>query len=306
MGQERPLMEHLAEIRVRVVKIAITVGIIVVLAIMLSIRMFDFNGYKIPLPYPDPLNNVAIQLMFVMQKNLLPENVTLIQIAPGQAFFAQIYVAILLGVIFAMPVIVKQLATFINPGLDPREKRTIKQITIPAVGLFAAGCLFSYFVVIPYILTFLYRYGESIGVTTFLNITEFVSFVMQMLIAFGLSYQLPIIMWGVTVSGMVEPRFWRHNIRYAVIIIAVFGAVITPDGSGVTMWFVAGPMLALYVLAMLIVERKTEKNPTSHNVRGLDMDEVREVARSLGIDYTNKSDEELRVEIDKAIKERKT
>lgn len=308
MGQERPLMEHLAELRVRLMKIAIAVGIITIISISLSIRMFDFNGYKIPLPYPDPFNNIAIQLMFVMKEDLLPENVSLIQIAPGQAFFAQFYVAILLGVILAMPVIAKELATFISPGLHPNEKGTVKKIAAPAVALFATGCLFSYFVAIPYILNFLYTYGQSIGIATFLNITDFVSFVMQLLIAFGISYQLPIIMWAITVSEMVEPRFWRDNIRYAVVIIAVFGAVITPDGSGVTMWFISGPMLVLYVLAMVFVERKVKKNPkpTSHNVSGVDRDKLREVARSLGMDYTNKSDEELRAEIDKAIKEQKT
>ena len=79
---------------------------------------------------------------------------------------------------------------------------------------------------------------------------------MQLLIIFGLSYQFLIIMWATTVSGMVGHSFWRHNLRYAIIIITIFGAFITPDGSGVTMWFVAGPMLLLYVIGMLILERK--------------------------------------------------
>jgi len=286
MDRERPLMEHLQELRGRLFKIAIAVGIITVLAITFSIQIYDINGYQIPLPYPDPLNNVAIQLMSLMQEDLLPPNVRLVQLAPGQAFFAAIYISVLLGVIFGMPVIVKELTAFIFPGLQAREKAMIKKITLPAVALFAAGCLFSYFVVIPYILAFLYRFGESIGVATFLNITEFVSFVMQFLVAFGLSYQLPIVMWAVTLSGMVEPKFWRNNIRYAIVIIAVFGAVITPDGSGVTMWFVAGPMLALYLVAMILVERKLKEIPktSSDNVSEADRDKLRE-SRSPSTDY---------------------
>lgn len=261
MDRERPLMEHLQELRGRLLKIAIAVGIITMIFITLGIKMANVSGYEIPLPYLDPLNNIAIQVMSAMKNDLLPPNVSLVQLAPGQAFFAQIYIAVLLGVIFSMPVIVKEMATFINPGLHARERGMVKKITIPAVCLFAAGCLFAYYVVIPYILTFLYQYGESIGVNTFLNITEFVSFVMQFLLAFGFSYQLPIIMWAATTSEMVEPQFWRRNIRYAVVIIAAAGAIITPDGSGVTMWFVAGPMIALYVVAMLYVERKVKKNP---------------------------------------------
>ncbi len=305
MDRERPLMEHLQELRGRVVKIAIAVGIITALCITLGIKTYDVNGYEIPLPYPDPLNNIAIQLMTVMKGDLLPPNVSLVQLAPGQAFFAAIYVAVLLGVIFGMPVIVKELTSFIFPGLRARERKMVKKVVLPAIGLFAAGCLFSYFVVIPYILNFLYQFGESIGVSTFLNITEFISFVMQFLIAFGLSYQLPIIMWAVTVSGMVEPNFWRTNIRYAIIIIAAFGAVITPDGSGVTMWFVAGPMIALYLVAMVYVERNVKKSPeTSHNVSEVDRDKLRELARSLGIDYTGMSDEELKAKIEKLEQEK--
>jgi sec-independent protein translocase protein TatC len=298
MDRERPLMEHLQELRGRLFKIAIAVGIITVLSITFSIQMYDINGYQIPLPYPDPLNNVAIQLMTVMAKDLLPPNVSLVQLAPGQAFFAAIYISVLLGVIFGMPVIVKELTAFIFPGLQAREKEMVKKITLPAVALFAAGCLFSYFVVIPYILVFLYQFGESIGVATFLNITEFVSFVMQFLVAFGLSYQLPIIMWAVTLSGMVEPKFWRNNIRYAIVIIAVFGAVITPDGSGVTMWFVAGPMLALYLVAMILVEKKLKETPTtsSDNVNEADRDKPRE-AKSPSTDY-GMSEKESKAQIE--------
>jgi len=312
IDRERPLMEHLQELRVRITKIAIVVGIIIIVSISFGIKTYDINGQAIPLLYPDPLNNVAIQLMTVMKQDLLPENVQLVQLAPGQAFFAQIYVGVLLGVILGMPVIVKELAAFISPGLHSHEKGMVRKITIPAVGLFAVGCLFSYFISIPYILNFLYQYGVSIGVGTFLNITEFISFVMQFLIAFGLSFELPIIMWATTVSEMVEPRFWRDNIRYAIIIIAIFGAVITPDGSGVTMWFISGPMFLLYAIGMVFIERNTKKklspvyNVSELNVSELDRDKLCEVAKSLGINCDNKSDAELRAEIEKVRQKEKT
>jgi sec-independent protein translocase protein TatC len=259
MYKERPFMDYLQEIRIRIIRIVLVVVLVTVLCMTLTINMLDFKGYKIPLPYPDPLNNIAIQVIITMKENLLPENVTLIQIAPGQAFFAQIHVATILGIILAMPVIVREFVTFIGPGLYQHEKATIKKIAIYAISLFAMGSLFSYFIVIPYILDFLYIYGESIGVSTFFEITEFVPFVMHLLIVFGLSYQLPIIMWAATICGMIEPGFWRDNLRYVIIIIVIFSAIITPDGSGVTMWFIAGPMLLLYVLGVLYIERKIKR-----------------------------------------------
>jgi sec-independent protein translocase protein TatC len=259
MYKERSFIDYLQEIRIRIFRIALAVVLVTVLCMTLTINMLDFNGYKIPFPYPDPSNNMAIQVIITMKENLLPENVTLIQVAPGQAFFAQIYVAAILGIIMAMPFIVREFVAFIGPGLYQHEKATVKKVTIYAIGLFAIGSLFSYFIVVPYILEFLYLYGESIGISTFFEITEFVPFVMHLLIAFGLSYQLPIIMWATTVSEMVEPRFWRNNLRYVIIIIAIFSAIITPDGSGVTMWFIAGPMPLLYVLGILLIERKIKR-----------------------------------------------
>jgi sec-independent protein translocase protein TatC len=259
MYKERSFIDYLQEIRTRIIRIILAVVLVTVLCMTLTINMLDFNGYKIPFPYPDPSNNIAIQVIITMKENLLPENVTLIQVAPGQAFFAQIYVAAILGIIMAMPFIIREFVAFIGPGLYQHEKATVKKVTIYAIGLFAIGSLFSYFMVVPYILEFLYLYGESIGISTFFEITEFVPFVMHLLIAFGLSYQLPIIMWASTVSEMVEPRFWRNNLRYVIIIIAIFSAIITPDGSGVTMWFIAGPMLLLYVLGILLIERKIKR-----------------------------------------------
>ena len=108
-------------------------------------------------------------------------------------------------------------------------------------------------------LEFLYRYGESAGLVTFLNVIEFVTFVLQFLLAFGFSFQLPLVMYAISASGMVDADFWRKNIRYAIVTIVIFGAIITPDGSGVTMWFIAGPMIALYVAGMMLIERKERK-----------------------------------------------
>lgn len=86
-------------------------------------------------------------------------------------------------------------------------------------------------------------------------------YIMQFLIISGLSYQLPIVMWIFTISGIVEYKFWRQKLMYAVIIIAIFGAIISPDSSGVAIWFAAGPMLLLYVIGMLVIEKKVKNIP---------------------------------------------
>lgn len=259
MYKVSPFMEYLQDLRVRISRIAITAGLATILCMTFSIGIFDFNGYKIPLPYPSPLNNLATQIIHVLQESLLPKNVKLVQVTPQGAFLTQIYVAVLIGIISAVPIMIREMTAFVKPALYQHERATIEKITTPAIGLFAIGCLFSYFVVIPNTLYFLYKYGESIGVSTFFNVSEFIPFVMQFLIAFGLSYQFPLVMWVITLFKIVEPNFWRNNLRYVIIILVVFGAIITPDGSGITMWFIAVPMIFLYVFGMLFIEWKTKR-----------------------------------------------
>lgn len=262
MDELKQIGTHLEELRKRLIRIVLTVVIISVFILSFHLNAFDYNGVTLYYPTPDPLDNIAAQVTVAMKNQMVPESVQLIQTAPGQAFFAQFYVAVLLGIILGMPVIVKELVSFVSPALDKKETRIIRNITIPAVGLFIGGCLFSYFFVTPYILEFLYKYGEASGLVTFLNIVDFITFVLQFLLAFGISFQLPLVMYAVSASGMTDAKFWRKNIRYAIIVIVIFGAVITPDGSGITMWFVAGPMMALYLAGMIFVERQGKQIAT--------------------------------------------
>jgi sec-independent protein translocase protein TatC len=241
-------------------RIVIVVGIITVFILTFHFTPFEINGIQLYYPTLNPINNIAAQITNLMKQQLIPDEVQLIQTAPGQAFFAQIYIGALAGIVFGMPVIIREMTGFIKPALKEREIHVSRAIALPALGLFIAGCLFSYVLVVPYILDFLYKYGEASGIVTFLNIIDFVSFVLQFLLAFGLSFQLPLIMYAVTASGIIDSSFWRKNIRYAIVIIVIFGAVITPDGSGITMWFIAGPMFALYLAGMFFVERKENKN----------------------------------------------
>lgn len=262
MSEIEEISKHLENLRSRIIKIILVVGIISVFILTFHATPFEFNGITLYYPMPAPFDNMAAQLTESLKIELIPEQVQLIQTAPGQAFFAQLYISLLLGVVFGMPLIIKEAVGFLKPALEEKEINVIRSITIPSIALFAAGCLFSYILVIPYVLEFLYKYGESSGLITFLNIIDFVTFVLQFLLAFGISFQLPLIMHATSASGATDAKFWRRNLRYAIVLIIVFGAIITPDGSGVTMWFIGAPMIALYVAGMFFVERQEKKIAT--------------------------------------------
>ena len=228
---EMSFKDHIYELRSRVLRIAISILVITIFCMMFGIEQVDLKDQNneiniidtIFYPYPNPLNNIAIQITGYMKENLVPTGVELIQTAPGQAFFAQVYVAALVGMILTIPIIVKEIYEFVFPAIEKdRKKKKIKliKILIPIVMLFIIGLLFAYVLVIPFTLDILYKYGESLGVETFLNINDFISFVLQFLLGFGVAFQLPIIMYIISLSEIVDNRFWIRNFRYAIIIFS--------------------------------------------------------------------------------------
>jgi sec-independent protein translocase protein TatC len=256
MVVEMTIREHIDELRVRVLRVAVMIVVITIFAMTFDLRPIQVNGIPLAYPYPDPLHNISIRLTFYMQETLLPEEVSLIQTAPGQAFFSQIYVSVLIGLTLSIPIIMREVSAFISPAISTKTKIGLVNVFLPSIALFIGGIAFSYILVIPFVLGFLYQFGEALNVATFLTISNFISFVMQFFLGFGIAFQLPILMYGISLTNTISPRFWRANFRYALLILIIFGALITPDGSGVTMWFVSIPMLLLYLAGMLIVERR--------------------------------------------------
>jgi sec-independent protein translocase protein TatC len=291
------IAEHFNELRIRIIHIVICIAIITIFSMSFSIKSTILpvsipaqdggpqENLKAYYPYPDPLNNVALQLTSYMKDTLLPTGVKLIQTAPGQVFFAQVHISLLIGLIASLPIVIKEIFGFISPAFDPsknnddsetreedkdgmtKDKNGKKafsrfklfKVISPIFLLFLLGVVFSYVLVIPFTLNFLYKYGEAIGAETFLTVNDFITFVLQFVLGFGIAFQLPVIMYVLSLSGATDSKFWQRNFRYAIIIITVFGAIITPDGSGVTMWFIALPMIALYAIGILAIRRREDR-----------------------------------------------
>lgn len=247
-------IDHLKELRNRFLKIIVITIAIMVVCTVFGVHMVTVSGLSFYFLVPTVYNNIASQVTLFLSDNLVPSQVELIQTAPGQALYAQIYVAILLSISCAVPLIAREILAFISPAMSMTSKRkAILTIILPTAALFFAGVLFSFYLAIPITLTFLYQYGQSIGVLTFLNISDFINFILQFFIAFGISFQLPLIMFFLSFSGLVGLKFWIKNFKFALLIIIIFGAIITPDGSGITMWFISVPMLALYLIGILLI-----------------------------------------------------
>lgn len=256
--REMTLFEHIEELRVRLIRIFVAVGIVTAVSFFFQIKEMPFGiplGGKCYFLYPGVFHNIASQLILRMENDLVPPYVRVMQATPEEVLIAELYVSIFLGIVFAMPVIVREIGAFVGPGLYPKEKKTIIKLVGPISGLFIAGAIFSYYIIVPFAFQFLYAYGAAINVLTLLKVDDFIWYAVMFMVALGLSFQLPIIMWALTKADIVKPDFWRRNILYAIAIIVIFGAVITPDGSGVTMWLVAAPMVALYAAGYYFSKR---------------------------------------------------
>ena len=277
-SSELPITGHIDELRRRGIRTLIVLTVITIICLSFGLKSFTVvlslpPGISFPnftsgsnstdssivlrfyYPYPNPFENIAVQLTLFLKDTLLPPEVKFIQTAPGQAFFAQIHIALLLSIICSIPIIAREVFAFIYPALSSNTTTAIYKITLPILLLFIIGIVFSYLLVIPFTLSFLYKYGESLGAETFVTVSDFMSFVLQFMLSFGIAFQLPVIMYGLSIVGLVNSTFWSKNLRYAIVIIAIFGALITPDGSGITMWFVSIPMIVLYVLGIMIIRR---------------------------------------------------
>ena len=275
---ELPITGHIDELRRRGIRTLLVLTIITIICLSFGLKSFtvvlslppaiSFPNFmsdsrssdssvvlRFYYPYPNPFENIAVQLTLFLKDTLLPPEVKFIQTAPGQAFFAQIHISLLLSIICSIPIIAREVFAFIYPALSTKTTTAIYKITLPILLLFIMGIVFSYLLVIPFTLSFLYKYGESLGAETFVTVSDFMTFVLQFMLGFGLAFQLPVIMYGFSLTGLVDSTFWSKNLRYAIVIIAIFGALITPDGSGITMWFVSIPMIVLYLLGIMIIRR---------------------------------------------------
>jgi sec-independent protein translocase protein TatC len=254
-------LEHLDDLRKRIIVIAVAVGAIFFFCIVFELKSVVVSGITLPYPYPNPFNPVAIQLFNRMQADLVPaeingQPVVTAVLNPVDAIMVEIKVAFFIAIAIGMPIIVHQMGKFIAPALKPKEKSLLIKIALPSALLFITGAVFAYMFVVPFVFTFLYRIAGSMVEETFLGPGEFIDFTLTFLVGFGLAFELPVFMVGLCALGLVQPDFWKKNWRYATVAIFVFGAIITPDGSGVTMFMVAIPMLVLYLAGYLISRYK--------------------------------------------------
>jgi sec-independent protein translocase protein TatC len=159
-------------------------------------------------------------------------------------------IVLFIAIAIALPILLYQLWAFIVPGLTSREKKWSIPFVLTSFFLFVVGALFAYYT-LPRALGFLLGFAGP-GVVSLLTFDRYVSFVMLVALAFGLSFLLPILLVFLELIGVVTPQWLSKNRRYAVFLIFLFAAIITPSSDPYTMTAMAVPMYLLYEAAIIV------------------------------------------------------
>ncbi len=207
----------------------------------------------LPAPSSDSFTVIIFQKIV---SDLIPEGVELVVTSPLEAFWAQISIAFFASFIITSPFLLYSLFKYLFPAFSKKEKTAVFKVLFPSVGLFFLGCVFSYYLLIPSTVEILYvYYVQTIGVTSFFALKEFVPFVLALIFGVGIVFMLPAFMVLLSFLGLVAPSFWKDNWKYSLLIFLVLSAIITPDGSGITMALLSVPLILLYGLGCLISKK---------------------------------------------------
>jgi sec-independent protein translocase protein TatC len=222
------IIEHITELRERLIKsvVALLVGTVISLA----------------------FTTEFLKILIAPMGNRHP-----ISLRPTETIMMYFKVALIMGVVLAMPVIVYQLIRFILPGLTEQERKYLKIIVPGATGLFATGVAFSAFVMLPFTIQYLQTFLADIIQPTY-SIDYYISFVTTLMFWVGITFETPLIIAFLARLGILPPTVLTKNRKYAIVGLAVLAAVITPTPDPVNMMLVMLPLVALYEVGVILAK----------------------------------------------------
>lgn len=244
------ILSVVAELRRRLLRVLYVLAPLFGFLVTFQFRLVQFSlgGWTLTAAYPFPnlFDNVAAQTFRALVAWMLPAHVTLLNVGVGDSVVVQMEIAALLTFLVGMPWIVHEAGAFLVPALRTSERALLRQVGIPATALFALGTGLAFAFWTPLTFTLLFRYVNAMGLAPVLGVQDFITFALLYSIAFGVVFELPVFLYALTRLRVVRAAVWRKHWRAAVLGALVFGMVITPDNSGVTMLLIATPMIALY------------------------------------------------------------
>lgn len=236
-----PFTAHLEELRKRLIICFVAIGIGVVIAYGFKEKLFEI-------------------LTLPLVREMRPGD-KLIFTGLTEAFFTYMKVSFLAGIILSSPVIIYQFWAFVGPGLYQKERRYFVPIVLLSVFFFVGGSLFCFFVVFPFAFKFFLSFATDI-IQPLPSMNEYLSFASVTMLAFGLVFELPLIIVFLARLGLVTVDFLRKNRKYAILLIFIVAAILTPGPDVVSQVLMAFPLMFLYeisIIGAIFFGKKKEK-----------------------------------------------
>ncbi len=224
-GEATPLLEHLRELRDRMIKAII--GLVI--------------GMTLSMPFADRAMQILIS----------PLNQKPIALTPTDKIVQWMRVAFVSGIALAMPIILYQVIAFMLPALTRREKRYLFIFLPAGTFLFILGISFGVWVALPLSLNWLQSFGDSFAQDLY-RLSEYVSFVTTLLLALGIGFQTPLVIFFIAKLKIVSYQTLKGNIRWAFLVTAILAAVLTPTPDPLNMAVVMGPLFVLYLIGVFL------------------------------------------------------
>ncbi len=237
-ASEMSFFDHLEELRWRIVRslVGIVVGMII---------CWIFIDWL--------MDGVLLRPIISLNNHLAPgqQPIHLQNLKPFGQLFLYMQVAIIGGILISLPYLFYQIWAFIAPGLMPRERKYIKWIVFFSTFCFLAGVAFSYFLMLPAALQFFAGFGTPM-IQNNIAISEYMSFIISVMLAAGVVFELPMVSWFLSKLGILTPAFMRHYRRHSIVVIFILAAFLTPGTDPVSQVLLAVPLMALYEISIWI------------------------------------------------------
>jgi sec-independent protein translocase protein TatC len=234
-GGRMSFFDHLVELRKRLIHAAIAIVLGTGVGLLLSKHFITF---------------IVQPMHMALRSAGLEDN--LYYTSPAGYVSLVINLGLYLGIAIAMPYVLYQVWLFVAPGLFKHERNAVAGFIISSMFLFLCGVAFAYFIMLPTTLKFLIGFANEGPIKPLISINEYFDLTLMILLGLGVVFELPVLIFILSLFGIVTPKFLLKNFRYAMVIITVAAAIITPTPDATTMLVFMAPMILLYFLGVLV------------------------------------------------------
>jgi len=242
-----PITEHLSDLRKRIIISLVAILIASAVAFVYSEDIFRLLTF--PLEYAISFS-ASPPFAQVVKKNI-KNNPPLVFLAPAEALWMHMKIAMVTGFVVSLPVIFLQLWKFVSPGLLLKEKKYVVSFVAITTTFFLIGVVYCLFFVLPFAMSFLLTYKTG-SMIPMLSVGKYVDFCLKFILAFGLIFELPVAIIFFTRMGIVTPKTLAKSRKYAILIAFIVAAILTPTPDVFNQILMVAPMIVLYEVGILV------------------------------------------------------